>query len=129
LQAHAGQVDKAGEAYILHPMRVMQQMSSDEERIVAVLHDVVEDSSWTLADLQNEGFSEEVLDALDKLTKREGEEYMAFVKRAKDNPIARAVKIADTRDNMDLSRIGEPIEEDRRRIEEKYKPGLAVLVQ
>jgi (p)ppGpp synthase/HD superfamily hydrolase len=96
---------------------------------VAVLHDVVEDSDWTLADLRAEGFSEDVLEALDRMTKREDEEYMAFVKRAKDNPIARAVKIADTRDNVDLSRIGEPIEEDKRRIEEKYKPGLAMLVQ
>ena len=105
-EAHADQVDKAGAPYISHPLRVMRAQDSEEARIVAVLHDVVEDcSGWTFKRLKDEGFSTTVIDALRLVTKIEGEDYEDFVRRAAGNPISRAVKIADIQDNMDLSRI------------------------
>ncbi len=87
-EAHAGQTDKAGERYILHPLRVMLAMETDVERIVAVLHDVVEDSGITLQDLRDEGFAEEAVAAIDALTKRDGELKLGAAARAKRNPLA-----------------------------------------
>lgn len=106
VDAHAGQTDKAGETYIRHPLRVMRSMDSETERIVAVLHDVVEDGDYTSEDIGDQ-FGPEVRRAVDALTKRDGETYMEFIKRAAENPIARKVKIADLEDNMDLTRLGE----------------------
>ena len=120
VQVHHGQRDKAGEPYILHPLRVMQRMETDWERIVAILHDVVEDTPITLADLRRAGFSHGVLVAVDCLTKREGESYAQFIQRAKANPIARRVKIADLEDNMDLRRLPHVSSRDRKRLE-KYR--------
>lgn len=125
-EAHAGQTDKVGEAYILHPLRVMLAVLEPEERIVAVLHDVVEDTSWTLAQLRAEGFSEKIVAAVDALTRREGEEYFDFVLRAGANPVARPVKLADLRDNLDQSRIANPSQQDQTR-SEKYRKALALL--
>lgn len=105
VQSHQGQLDKSGQPYILHPLRVMFRCEGDLARTVAVLHDVVEDTPTTLEDLRNAGFSEEVLAALDCVTKRQGESYEAFVERAAANPIARKVKLADLEDNMDLRRL------------------------
>ena len=105
VKAHQGQFDKSGQPYILHPLRVMFRCKGDLARTVAVLHDVVEDTPTTLDDLRNAGFSEEVLAALDCVTKREGESYEAFVERAAANPIVRQVKLADLEDNMDLRRL------------------------
>lgn len=105
VEAHRGQVDKSGRPYILHPLRVMMRCETDVERTVAMLHDVVEDTSVTVDDLRRAGFGEEVLAALDCVTKREGESYEAFVERAAGNPIARKVKLADLEDNMDLRRL------------------------
>lgn len=127
VEAHKGQVDKVGEVYILHPLRLMLKMKTATERSVAVLHDVVEDSHWTLDDLRKEGFSEEIISAVDSLTKREAEDYQDFVKRASRNPLGRAVKIADIEDNMDLSRFTHPTAKDHARNEKKYKPALALL--
>ena len=104
-KAHHGQVDKAGEPYILHPLRVMFRFDQEIDRMVAVLHDVIEDSEYTSDDLKKMGYGEEVLTALDCLTKQEGESYLTFVQRAKSNPIARRVKLADIEDNMDLRRL------------------------
>jgi (p)ppGpp synthase/HD superfamily hydrolase len=104
VEAHAEQKDKSGVAYILHPLRVMARVNSDTEKIVAILHDVVEDTDWTFEDLRQEGFSEEVIAALDCVTKREGETYEDFVKRSAVNTTARRVKIADLEDNMDIRR-------------------------
>jgi (p)ppGpp synthase/HD superfamily hydrolase len=105
-QAHLGQVDRVGEPYVLHPLRVMMAVGGETERTVAALHDVVEDSEeWTLDRLREEGFSEEVVEAVDHLTRREGETYEAFVERASGNPIARRVKLADLADNMDIRRL------------------------
>jgi GTP diphosphokinase / guanosine-3',5'-bis(diphosphate) 3'-diphosphatase len=103
--AHAGQIDKAGQPYILHPLRVMLRLVTDEERIAAVLHDVVEDTSVTLDDLRAEGFSEPVLVAVEALTKRHGETRLQAAARAAAHPLARVVKLADNAENMDLSRI------------------------
>lgn len=126
---HAGEKDKAGAPYILHPLRVMLAVSTTEERIVAVLHDVVEDvPDWSLDRLRKEGFSETVIAALESVTKRpeEKKDYDAFVRRAAANPIGRRVKMADLRDNCDLSRIADPQPRDNERIE-KYRKAIAWL--
>lgn len=124
--AHAGQVDKGGAPYILHPLKVMLRMSSLEERIVAVLHDVVEDCGISLEDLRKEGFSEAVLSAIESVTKVPGESYEDFVERAAHNPIGRVVKLADLEENSDLSRIASPSWEDLERIE-KYRRAIGRL--
>lgn len=126
--AHAGQVDKGGAPYILHPLKVMLRMTTLEERIVAVLHDVVEDCGISLDDLRKEGFSEAVLSAIQSVTKVPGESYEDFVERAAQNPIGRVVKLADLQENSDLSRIASPGWEDLERIE-KYRRAIARLRQ
>jgi GTP diphosphokinase / guanosine-3',5'-bis(diphosphate) 3'-diphosphatase len=125
--AHAGQVDKAGQPYILHPLRVMLSVNSLPEKMAAVMHDVVEDTNVTLADLQSEGFAPEVLAAIDALTKTPGETRLAAAQRALVNPIARVVKLADVKDNMDLSRISEPTEKDYARLKE-YQQVQSILL-
>ena len=127
VEAHSGQVDKGGHPYILHPLRVMMAVSSTEEKIVAVLHDVVEDSSWTFEALSEEGFSDEVVTALKSVTKTsESEDYDSFIERAKRNAIGKAVKIADLRDNMDITRITNLTEKDSLRLT-KYQRALQRL--
>jgi hypothetical protein len=125
-EAHTGQVDKAGAPYILHPLRVMLRMQTNEERIVAVLHDVVEDSQWSLGLLRAEGFSEQVLRAIDSVTRRDSETYEEFVHRAGLDPIGRSVKLADLEDNCDLGRIAAPTEKDRARLD-KYRRAIKQL--
>lgn len=125
-QQHAGQVDKAGRPYIEHPKRVMNAMDNDAERIVAILHDAIEDTDLTLGELAAEGFPGYLLDALDAVTRREGETYEAFVARAAMNPIGRRVKYADLRDNADLARIASPTAADVARTE-KYHRAMAQL--
>ena len=105
VEAHAGQMDKSGRPYILHPLRVMLRGRTDEEMIVGILHDVVEDTPWTLAALRKEGFRTPVLKALDCLTKRENEDYQDFIRRLASNRLARRVKIADLEANMDARRL------------------------
>ncbi|VVO82417.1 HD domain-containing protein [Pseudomonas sp. H22_DOA] len=124
--AHAGQLDKGGAPYILHPLKVMLRMTTLEERIVAVLHDVVEDCDISLDDLRKEGFSEEVLTAIQSVTKVPGESYEDFVERAAQNPIGRVVKLADLEENSDLSRIASPSWDDLERVE-KYRRAIARL--
>src|SRR5690349_788385 len=102
-RAHDGQKDKAGEPYIAHPMRLMARfLASDQQNlaIVAALHDVVEDSDLTLDDLRREGFSAEVVSAIDALSRREGEDYLEFVRRAASHPRARFAKQEDLLDNL-----------------------------
>ena len=127
-QAHEGQVDKAGAPYILHPLRMMLSVDTPEARMAAVLHDVVEDTPITLDQLRGEGFPATVIEAVEALTKRPEEEndYEAFIRRVAPNPLARTVKLADLRDNCDMSRIALPTEKDRRRIE-KYKRAIQYL--
>lgn len=117
-QAHLGQKDKAGEPYILHPLRMMLRFKSEPEMIVAVLHDVVEDNpNWSLDRLRQEGFTEEIVEAIDHLTRRkEQETYEAFVERAAQNPLARRVKLADLEDNMDLKRYKQLTAKDQERL-------------
>jgi len=127
-RAHGGQRDKAGEPYILHPLRVMLSLGGAYERMAAALHDVVEDTSVTLEDLALEGFPPEVLGALDALTKRDGERRLDSAARAARNPIARAVKLADLKDNMDLSRLPDPTENDFARLRE-YEEVCRLLLE
>lgn len=115
---HAGDTDKAGAPYVFHPLRLMFAVKSPVEKMAAVLHDVVEDTPVTLSELKNEGFPVEVITAIDALTKRKGESRLDAAKRAAVNPIARAVKLADVTDNMDLSRISNPSEKDFARLKE-----------
>jgi (p)ppGpp synthase/HD superfamily hydrolase len=103
-RAHEGQVDKHGQSYILHPLRVMSAVDCEEARIVAVLHDVIEDTSVTAEDLRREGFGEAVLEALDRLTHRKAEPYADYVIRCKGHDVARQVKLANLEDNSRLSR-------------------------
>lgn len=126
-KAHSGQVDKAEESYVLHPLRVMLKLKTEDEKIVGVLHDVIEDTDVTYDDLRKEGFSEIIIEALKRVTKIDGEDYMDFVKRAKENPISSKVKLADLEDNMDINRIANPTEKDFKRIE-KYKRAKAFLL-
>ena len=118
--AHAGQTDKAGEAYIRHPLRVMQQMTTDRERVVAVLHDVVEDTGWTRDEIEAE-FDSTIREAVDALTKRDekGETYKEFIERAAQNELARTVKIADIEDNMNLTRLS-TIDQDTLSKQQEY---------
>lgn len=125
--AHQGQMDKAGEPYILHPLRVMFSRRSETERICAVLHDVIEDTDITLDYLRNEGFSEQVLSILDALTRRSNESYDEFISRIIHNKIACHVKLADLCDNMDLSRIENPSQNDYQRIEKYRKAADRIL--
>src|ERR1700687_2428455 len=126
-EAHAGQLDKAGAPYVLHPLRMMLRASSIDERILAVLHDVCEDCpGWTFDRLRGEGFPNHIIDAVDSVTKRDGEDYEAFVRRAAANPIGRRVKLADLHDNCDLSRIAAPSECDLQRIE-KYRRAIDLI--
>jgi (p)ppGpp synthase/HD superfamily hydrolase len=126
IKTHRGQKDKAGAPYILHPLRVMQAMATETEMIVAVLHDVVEDGEMAIDDLRKAGYSEEILVAIDCLTRRDGEEYDQFIDRVEGTTLARKVKIADLQDNLDLGRIREPNERDFNRIK-KYQKALAEL--
>lgn len=126
LDAHRGQVDKAGAPYILHPLRMMLQMDDEPAQMAAVLHDVVEDSPVTLDDLREQGFSAEVVAAVDALTRREDETYLDFVRRARTNPIARRVKLADLQDNMDLRRLSDITEKDVERLR-RYRRAWAIL--
>lgn len=124
--AHKGQTDKAGEPYVLHPLRMMMSLTTAEERIVGVLHDVVEDTDWTFERLRSEGFSETIMEALQSVTEVQGEDYGDFILRARANLVGRRVKIADVTDNMDLRRISEPTDRDFKRLK-KYRKALAVL--
>lgn len=124
--AHDGQVDKAGAPYILHVLRVMMKMASDEERIVAVLHDVVEDTAWTLERLQQEGFSPRVVEAIDCLTRRANEGYEDFIERVASLDLSTRVKLADLEDNCDVSRLESRTAEDYERLA-KYRRAVARL--
>jgi (p)ppGpp synthase/HD superfamily hydrolase len=125
-QAHQGQKDKAGAPYILHPLRMMMRLKTEAEMITAILHDVVEDTDWTIEKLREKGFSEEVLEAVECVTNREGESYEQFIERAGKNPIARQVKIADLEDNMNIQRIGEISPKDLERLEKYHKSWSAL---
>ncbi len=125
-QAHQGQVDWAGEPYILHPLRVMMAQTTAEGRMAAVLHDVVEDTAWTLDGLRAEGFAPAVVAAVEAVSRRDGEGYEDFVRRAAGDPIGRQVKLADLVDNSDMSRLPNATERDYQRTE-KYRRAIELL--
>ena len=124
--AHAGQFDKGGKPYIDHPKKIAQEFKDTTMYIVALLHDVVEDTGITLKELRGYGFSGAVCAAIDAITKRQSENYNDYLNRVKENNIARAVKIVDLKHNSDLSRITEPTKNDYLRAE-KYKQALCYL--
>jgi (p)ppGpp synthase/HD superfamily hydrolase len=126
-KAHAGQVDKAGQPYILHPLRLLLAVRTPHERMAAVLHDIVEDTPTTFDDLVAEGFPPQVVAAVRALTKTDGEKRVDAAHRAAADPVARAVKLADVADNMDLSRIAAPTEKDFARLKE-YEQVRAILL-
>ena len=123
LKAHKGQTDKAGVAYILHPLRLMTMASTTEQKIVAVLHDVVEDSDYKLQDLEKSGFPTPIIEAIECLTKRKGENYNNFIRRILPNTLAREVKKLDIKDNLNVLRLNEVKEEDCKRLN-KYMKAL-----
>ena len=125
-KAHKDQVDKSGMPYVFHPFHVAEQMTDEVTTIVALLHDVVEDTDYTLEDIAAEGFGKEILEAVALMTHEDDIPYLDYVAKLKENPIARAVKLADLAHNSDLSRIGEIDEETKQRLE-KYKKARAIL--
>lgn len=120
--AHEGQRDKGGNPYLLHPIRVADLVKTEDEKVLALLHDTVEDAGVSLEDVR-ERFGAEIAEALDHLTHRDGESYSEYLGRVIENPLAARVKLADLRDNMDLTRLERPTERDFRR-EKKYADAM-----
>ena len=127
-EAHQGQYDKSGLPYVFHPFHLAEQMDTEEAVTAALLHDVVEDTDYTLEDLRSMGFPDTVTDALALLTHDPSVPYMEYVERLKSNPIARSVKLADLTHNSDLSRLPVVTEKDLERVE-KYRKAMKLLKQ
>ena len=125
-EAHKGQYDKSGVPYVFHPLHLAEQMEDEESIVAALLHDVVEDTAYSLADLRAMGFPEKALEAVALLTHDPTEPYLSYVARVKENPIARRVKLADLRHNSDLSRIETVTARDLERVE-KYAAAIRLL--
>ena len=125
-EAHKEQKDKSGMPYVFHPFHLAEQMQTEDTTVVALLHDVVEDTDYTLDDLAKMGFSENVIKALALLTHDPAVEYMDYVKAIKPNPIAKAVKLADLRHNSDLSRM-EVVDEWALKRQAKYLKAIEIL--
>ena len=125
-KAHSGQVNKGGVPYILHPTAVAAGVETTEQKIVAYLHDVIEDTDITAEDLLAEGLQNDIVDAIKVLTKKNGVPYMSYLQAVKKNELARVVKISDIKHNMDLSRIENPTQRDFDRLD-KYKKALLFL--
>lgn len=125
-RAHQGQFDKAGRPYIEHILRVVSCLATEDEKVVGALHDVVEDSDFTLEDLRALGYAGEIVRAVDCLTRRPTESYREYVHRLGLNALARQVKMADLRDNMNMSRLTAPTARDWHRLT-KYREALAEL--
>lgn len=113
-RAHDGQTDKAGVPYIFHPIHIAEQMDSEESCIVALLHDVIEDSNITL-EILSKYFNDDIITALRVLTKKENDDYVMYIKRVKTNKLATKVKIKDLEHNRDLTRLDEVTDKDRKR--------------
>lgn len=125
-KAHAGQVDKAGVDYIQHPLYVASQVKTEQEKAIALLHDVLEDSDITVADLLAYGLSNKVVTAVQTLTKKKGQSYQEYLEKVKSNNLARVVKLADLKHNSDLSRLKTVSNTDYERVE-KYKNAIRYL--
>lgn len=129
VEAHTGQVDKAGIPYVTHLFSVMNRGQSLNEKIVGVLHDLIEDTPWTIEMLENEGFSNEIVEAVRCITKNEdGESYEDYIQRVKSNPLALRVKLHDLRDNMDILRRSQLSEKDLARLN-KYLQVYRMLLK
>ena len=127
-QAHREQTDKSGLPYVFHPFHLAEQMTDEDTTVAALLHDVVEDTDYTIDDLRAMDFGDAVCDALALLTHDESVPYMDYVAAIKENPIARAVKLADLRHNSDLTRLDEVDDKALQRVE-KYKKAIALLTE
>ncbi|RMH60267.1 MAG: HD domain-containing protein [Calditrichaeota bacterium] len=127
LDAHAGQKQKNGEPYILHPLRVMMHMATMKGKVAALLHDVLEDSDWTEERLRAEGFSVDVLLAVRLLTHLPEQSYEAYIHGLEDNPLARKIKLADLTDNMNIQRLSTLREKDLKRLEKYHKYWLRLV--
>ncbi|MSS57638.1 HD domain-containing protein [Erysipelotrichaceae bacterium Oil+RF-744-GAM-WT-6] len=125
-KAHLGQKDKAGEDYIYHPLWVSAHVDGEKTKTAALLHDVLEDTSVTSKDLLNQGIPREIVNSVIVLTRKSGEDYFDYIKRVKKDPVARQVKIADLKHNIDLSRLPKVTEEDIKR-NKKYRKALEYL--
>ena len=120
-QAHQGQKDRYGVNYILHPLRVMLRFESETEMIVAILHDVIEKTEWTLEKLREQGFNDTVLKAVNLLTRQDEQPYMEYIEKLRGNRIARKVKIADIEDNMNPRRMGTLSDENLEKLARLHK--------
>lgn len=125
-EAHRGQFDKAGIDYIEHPIFVASQVDSEEEKAVALLHDVIEDSPFTAEELLLAGLPETVVATVQILSKKKGQDYQTYLENVKSNPLARVVKLADLKHNSDLSRLSSITDKDLERLE-KYKKAIDYL--
>ena len=125
-EAHRGQFDKAGVDYIEHPIYVASQVDTEEEKAVALLHDVIEDSPVSAEELLQAGLPETVVTAVQVLTKKKEQDYQTYLETVKKNPLARVVKLADLKHNSDLSRLSSITEKDRERLK-KYKKAIDFL--
>jgi (p)ppGpp synthase/HD superfamily hydrolase len=126
-QAHQGQTDKSGLPYIYHPMHIAEQMEDESTTVCALLHDVVEDTHYTLEDLIKQGYPSEIIEALSLLTHNKDISYMDYVRKIKSNKIASTVKLADLQHNSDLSRL-EVIDDDALKRIEKYRKAMQILL-
>ena len=124
--AHKEQLDKSGMPYVFHPFHLAEQMTTEETTVVALLHDLVEDTEYTIEDLIHMGFDKAITDAIALMTHAAGVDYMDYVRMVKKNPIARAVKLADLHHNSDLSRL-DVIDEKALRRREKYLKAIELL--
>ena len=125
-EAHKEQVDKGGMPYVFHPFHLAEQMKSEEATVVALLHDLVEDTNYTVEDLANMGFDKSIVDAVAIMTHEDGVEYMDYVQKIKNNPIAKEVKLADLKHNADLTRL-DTVDENARNRREKYLKAIEFL--
>ena len=125
-EAHAGQTDKAGLDYILHPLQVAAEVTTDEEKAVALLHDIIEDTDVTASELLAKGLPDNVVEAVEALTKKHNQNYAAYLAGVKKNRLATAVKLADLKHNSDLSRLEKITQKDRERAE-KYRKAIEYL--
>lgn len=125
-EAHKNQTDKSGLPYVFHPFHLAEQMETEETTIIALLHDVIEDSDFTIEDLINMGFDKTVTDAIALMTHKDGVEYMDYVSAIKENPLAKTVKLADLKHNSDLTRL-DIVDEKALMRKEKYSKAIALL--
>lgn len=125
-EAHKEQIDKSGMPYVFHPFHLAEQMQDEESTIVALLHDVIEDTDYILDDLRKMGFGDSVLAAINLMTHEDGVPYMDYVEQIKTNPVAKTVKLADLRHNSDMTRLEVVTPRDQERAE-KYLAAIKLL--